>query len=338
MKIFLIGGTGLLGSAIAAELINRGHQVHAIALAPIPEGAVLPAEMKLDFKNYLTLTDDEIRGYFNGCDSFVFATGVDERVDGPSPIYDFYCKYNIHPLKKFLTIAKECGVKNAGICGSYFSYFEKIWPKKELYKWHPYIRCRIDQEKMAMGFADENFNVAILELPYIFGAQKGREPVWTLIVNVVRGMKGSTFFPRGGTAMVTIKQVAQAMAGALEKTKGAQCWPIGYYNMSWKELYGIVHKHMGYKNRKVITIPDWMLKLGIKSMEKKLRKPGAEGGLYMPKFADIQCAETFIDKELGCIPLGVKDDDIDAAIGESIRLSMDVIDGKVKNPIAMKGE
>jgi len=167
---------------------------------------------------------------------------------------------------------------------------------------------------------------------------QGRAPVWTLIINVVRGMKGATFFPRGGTTMVTVKQVAQAMAGALEKTKGGQCWPIGYYNMSWKELYGIVHKHMGYKNRKVITIPDWMLKAGIKSMEKKLRKPGAEGGIYMPKFADIQCAETFIDKELGCIPLGVQDDDIDAAIGDSIRLSMDVVDGKIDNLVSMKGE
>ena len=338
MKVFLVGGTGLLGSAIASELIKRGYQVQAIALPPIPEGAALPPEMKLDFKNYLTLTDDEIRGYLKGCDGFVFATGVDERVDGPSPIYDFYCKYNLHPLKRFLSIAKECGVKNAGICGSYFSYFEKIWPEKELYKWHPYIRSRIDQEKMAISFADEKFNVAVLELPYIFGTQKGREPVWTLIVNVVRGMKGSTLFPKGGTTMVTVRQVAQAMAGALERTKGGQCWPIGYYNMSWKELYGIVHKHMGYKNRKVITIPTWMFKLGIKAMEKKLRKPGAEGGLYMPKFADIQCVETYIDKEQGCIPLGVQEDDIDTAIGESMRQSMDVIDGKVQNVIAMKGE
>ena len=338
MKVFVVGGTGLLGSATAAELIKRGHTVHAIALPPAPEGAALPPEMKLDFKNYLELSEDEIRGLLKGCDGFVFAAGVDERVDGPSPIYDFYSKYNVIPLERFLRIAKECGVKHAAICGSYFSHFDKIWPEKELYKWHPYIRCRRDQEKMALGFADANFSVAILELPYIFGAQKGREPVWTLIVKVVRGMKGMTFYPRGGTTMVTVRQVAQAMAGALEKTKGGQCWPIGYYNMKWKELLGIVHKHMGMPNRKVITIADWMLKLGMKSMEKKLRKPGAEGGLYMPKFPDIQCAEAFIDKSLGCVPLGVQEDDIESAIGESIRFSMDVMDGKVRNVVAMKGE
>ena len=338
MKVFLIGGTGLLGSAGAAELIKRGHQVKAISLPPVPEGAKLPPGMKLDFKNYLELTDDEIRGYMKGSDAFLFATGVDERVDGPSPIYEFFNKYNVYPLEKFLRIAKECGVKHAAICGSYFSYFDKIWPEKELARWHPYIRSRIAQEKMALSFADNNFSVAILELPYIFGAQPGREPVWTLIVKVVRSMPLVTMYPPGGSTMVTVRQVGEAMAGALERTKGGQCWPIGYYNIKWTEFLKIVHKAMGMPKRKVITIPVWMLQLGMKSMEKKLRKPGAEGGLYMPKFPDIQAAETFIDKSLGSIPLGVKEDDIEAAIAESIRQSADVMDGKVKNVIGMKGE
>ena len=205
-------------------------------------------------------------------------------------------------------------------------------------RWYPYIRSRLDQEKMALSFADDNFSVAVLELPYIFGVQKGREPVWTIITKVVRDFKGVTFYPGGGTTMVTTKQVGQAMAGALEKTKGGQCWPIGYYNMKWTELLKIVHTNMGMSGRKVITVPKWMVQLGVKSVEKKLRVPGAEGGLYMPKFPDLQCADTFIDKSLGCVPLGVQEDDIESAIGESIRLSVDVMNGKVKNVVAMKGE
>lgn len=338
MKVFLIGGTGLLGSEAAAELIRRGHEVTAIALPPVPEGAGLPSGMKLEFKNYLTMSDDEIRASFAGCEGFVFASGIDERIGGPSPIYEFFKKFNITPLERLLRIAKECGVKHTVICGSYFSYFDKIWPKLELYRWHPYIRCRVDQEKMAMSFADGSFNVAVLELPYIFGVQQGREPVWTIIVKAVRAMKGVTMYPKGGTTMVTRKQVGQAIAGALEKTKEGQCWPIGWYNMAWKNFLPIVHRNMGMPGRKVITIPNWMLNLGIKSMEKKLREDGSEGGIYMPKFADIQGAETYIDKSLGCVPLGVQDDDIETAIGESIRLSADVLDGKVKNLVSMKGE
>ena len=38
MKVFMIGGTGLLGSEAAKVLIARGHDVTAMALPPLPEG------------------------------------------------------------------------------------------------------------------------------------------------------------------------------------------------------------------------------------------------------------------------------------------------------------
>ena len=132
MKVFMIGGTGLLGSQAAKELIERGHEVTSIALPPLPEGAVLPPEMKIEYGNYLEMSDDEIRAHFKGMDGFVFAAGVDERVEGPAPIYDLYKKYNIDPVKRLLGLCRECGVQHVAICGSYFSYAAKTWPEKEL--------------------------------------------------------------------------------------------------------------------------------------------------------------------------------------------------------------
>lgn len=58
MKVFMIGGTGLLGSEAAKELIARGHEVVSIALPPIPTGAQLPPGMKIEFGNYMELSDD----------------------------------------------------------------------------------------------------------------------------------------------------------------------------------------------------------------------------------------------------------------------------------------
>ena len=56
MKVFMIGGTGLLGSEAAKVLISRGHEVTALALPPLPEGAVLPPEMKIEYGNYLEMS------------------------------------------------------------------------------------------------------------------------------------------------------------------------------------------------------------------------------------------------------------------------------------------
>ena len=337
MKIFMIGGTGLLGSEAAKELINRGHEVSSIALPPLPEGADLPKEMKIEFGNYLSMTDKDIKDQLKGVDAFIFAAGVDERLEGPPPIYDMYKKYNIDPLKRLLTLAKESGVKHAVICGSYFSYFNKIWPDKKLSWWHPYIRSRKDQEELALSFTDENFDVAILELPYIFGTQPGRKPVWVFLVEIIKNMKGVTLYPKGGTTMVTVKQVGQAIAGAVEKNRGGNCYPIGYYNMTWKEMLTIFHKYMGCPKKRIITIPDFLLKFKTKSLLKEQQEKNIESGLDMVKFPELQCTNQFIDKSLGCDLLGVEPDDIEKAIGESIKLSMDLIISK-KNVIEMRGE
>ena len=337
MKVLMIGGTGLLGSQAARELISRGHSVHSIALPPLPDGALLPPEMTLTLKNSNDMTDDELRALFTGMDGFIFAAGVDERIEGPSPIYDFFKKYNITPLERLLRLAKESGVKHAVIAGFYFSYFAKKYPEMELTRWHPYIRSRIDQENMAFSFADENFAVSVLELPYIFGAQKGRKPVWVFLIEMLLKMKGAILYPKGGTAMVTVRQVGQAFAGALERGQGATAYPIGWFNLTWKEMIAIMNQYMGVPDKKIITIPKFLFAMSAGQIEKQHRSAGTEGGLLMSKFVDMQTSNLFIDKEEACLPLGVTDDDIDAAIGESVLLSMDVIDKKAK-VIDMKGE
>ncbi|MEA5048002.1 MAG: NAD(P)-dependent oxidoreductase [Eubacteriales bacterium] len=337
MKVLMIGGTGLLGSQTARELISRGHSVHSIALPPIPEGALLPPEMTLTLKDSNQMTDEELKDLLHGADGFIFASGVDERIEGPSPIYEFFQKYNITPLERMLRLAKESGVKHAVVAGSYFSYFAKKWPRLELTRWHPYIRSRIDQETMALSFADEHFDVSVLELPYIFGAQKGRKPVWVFLVEMLQGMKGAVLYPRGGTAMVTVRQVGQAFAGALERNRGGNAYPIGWFNLTWREMITIMNRFMGTPEKKIVTIPNFLFAMNAKQIDRKRREAGTEGGLLMSKFVAMQTAELFIDKAEACLPLGVTDDDIDAAIGESVELSLDVLKKKA-NVIDMKGE
>lgn len=336
MKVFMIGGTGLLGSEAAKQLIKRGHEVVSVALPPLPEGAVLPPEMDIKFGNYLEMTDDEIRELMKGCEGFVFAAGVDERVEGPKPIYNLYKKYNIDPVDRLLRIAKGCGVKHVAICGSYFSYFAKTRPELELTKVHPYIRSRIDQENVAMSYADDDFSVAVLELPYIFGTQPGRKPVWVFLAEMINNAKKNVMYPTGGSTMVTVRQVGEALAGAIELNKGGNCYPIGYYNLTWKELIAIGAEGMGQPGKKVMTIPKWMYQLGSAWLMVQYKRKGIQGGLHMVKFADLMCSNLFIDKELGCDKLSVTPDDINAAIADSMKLSLEIVNGK--EVLSMKGE
>lgn len=336
MKVFMIGGTGLLGSAAAKIFIDRGHQVKTISLPPIPVGSNIPEEMEIELGNYFEMSDEKIAEMMEGCDCFVFAAGVDERVEFPAPVYDAYKKYNIDPLKRFIPIAKKAGITQTVVLGSYFSYFAKNFPEMELTKKHPYIRSRIDQEEVALSYADDSMSVCVLELPYIFGTQPGRKPVWVILIEQLENMGPITMYPRGGTAMLTVRQVAEAIVGAAEKNKGANIYPISYYNYTWNDFLKIVHAAMGVPNRKIINIQKWMFQLFGFHMRKEYKKKNVEGGIDPVGLADIMCMNTYIDNKWAK-SLGVTDDDIKSAIFDSVKLSVDAYKGTA-NLVGMKGE
>lgn len=336
MKVFMIGGTGLLGCAAAQLFIDKGHTVKSVALPPLPEGAPIPPEMELVWGNYLEMTDDEIKAMMAGCDCFVFAAGIDERVEFPAPVYSYYEKYNINPVKRLIGLAKDCGLTSSVVLGSYFAYFAKERPEMELTKKHPYIRSRIAQEEAALALADDQMSVAVLELPYIFGTQPGRKPVWVILIEQLDKMPGVTMYPKGGTAMLTVRQVAQTIVGAAEKNKGGNAYPISYYNLTWDEFLKIVHAAMGKPDRKIIHIAKWMFKLFGKTMIKTYAKKNIEPGLNPVDLAEIMCMNTFMDKKWS-VELGATDDDIKSAIFDSVKLSVDAFKG-TRQLVDMKSE
>jgi len=324
MKVFMIGGTGLLGSVAAQKLIEKGHIVTSLALPNVPKGAHIPEEMNLILMNYMDMSDSHISKFMEGFDVFVFAAGIDERIEGKPPIYQMFYDYNIAPLERLLKLAKKAHMKHAIIFGSYFSYFDRIWKDLDLYNNHPYIKSRVDQANMALSFADKSFSVSVLELPYIFGAQEGRKPVWVFLVEQIRKMKLFTFYPNGGTTMVTVNQVGEIVSSLVDKGKGGRNIPIGFYNLTWKEMLKIFHKNMNLK-RSILTIPKWVYRLSMKTYKKDYAKRGLESGLDFNGLVDIMTRNAFIDKEHLVSEFDLKDDDIEKAIAESIKASLEFI-------------
>lgn len=70
---------------------------------------------------------------------------------------------------------------------------------------------------------------------------------------------------------------------------------------------------------------------------KDFKAKGLESGLDMVAFADIQTANTLIDHALIRDELGVTEDDIDVAIGNSVELCLESLTGKEKL-LEMKAE
>lgn len=347
MNIFMIGGTGLLGSAAAQLFIDKGHSVKTLSLPPLPVGAPLPKEMEIILKDANKLSDDEMLAIMQGCDMFVFATGVDERVEFSAPVYDAYYKYNIAPLERLLPLAKKAGMKGAVVCGSYFAWLAKQKPEMCLCDKHPYIKSRIDQESVCETYSDKNFQVGVLELPYIFGTQPGRKPVWVILIEQLQRFEKMPFtmYPAGGTAMLTVRQVGQAIVGAAEQAVEAaenrngafRAYGISCYNMTWREFLKIVYRAMnGTENRTIVDVPKWTFRAFGLVMRKDYKKRNVDAGIDPVGLADIMGMNLFIPTD-DCKALGCTNDDIEKAIFDSIKLSKEAFEGKAQL-IEMKGE
>lgn len=81
---------------------------------------------------------------------------------------------------------QKVGVKRAVVLGSYFAYLTKSRPDMGLQQRNPYFKARMMQEDICKNAVDDNFSTCVLELPYIFGTQPGRKPVWTILIEQLK--------------------------------------------------------------------------------------------------------------------------------------------------------
>lgn len=320
MNVLIIGGTGLLGYHATLELIKRGHQVSVLALPPLPVPNLFPENVSIQFGNLNLMDDAAVEHLLTGQDALVFAAGADDRVTPIRPAYPFFYKMNVEPVKRLAALGRKTALKKLVILGSYFAYFDRTWPRMKLAEWHPYIRSRVEQTRAAIEAGGEPVAVATLELPYIFGTMPGRLPLWKpLIKYAVSSLP--LLYPRGGTTCVTITQVAQAIAGAVERGEAGKCYPIGGVNLTWEQLLEKFCTAAG-KRKRVITLSDEVVTFGTLLVKLLHQVQGREGGLNPVHFVRLQTANTFVDPAESQAALGYDSGDLDAAIRETVAVCL----------------
>lgn len=318
MRIFILGGTGFIGYHAVFELVKRGHQVRILSLPPEPPADLFPVNVEIVLGDFNKMADREMDSLFSDCEGVVFAAGADDRITPKAPAYPFFYEANVQSSIRFFRLAIKAGVKKGVLLGSYFAHFDRLWPELQLSEHHPYIRSRVEQEKECLVFACTDLDLAILELPYIFGYMPGKTPLWKPLVKYLHWPFPWVFYPRGGSAMVSVKVVAKAIAGALEQGKGGERYLIGDENLTWR-VFLARFAVAGGLNRKVLTLPDWLVSAGLWGVKGWHKVQGLKGGLDPTEFIKLQTRETFFDPAPAQIALGFSGGDLQEAFKETIR-------------------
>ena len=317
MKTFVIGSTGFLGYYTVLELLRHGHEIDSLSLTPVPEQVLFPTEVGLTLADFNQLDDKDILNKLTGFDGLIFAAGADDRSLPKKPAYAFFKKYNVDATQRLIRLARQAGVKRVVVFSSYFVHFARKWPELKLAEKHPYIRSRLDQIEAANEAAGGELVVNYLLLPYTFGVLPGKMPLWKSLVDYVDNRLPCVFYTAGGTAMVSVEEVARAAVAALERGEAEMEYTVVSHNLSWIEFIGGIQKNLG-KPKPVITLPNWLIKLASYILTLYFHATGKESGLYAPAFVEVQTSKTFMDPEYSSSLLGYEHGDLDQALRDTV--------------------
>lgn len=317
-NVFILGGTGLLGYHTVKALLEKGYTVSTVSLPPMPSQDLLPKEVACELGNINEMSDERILEMLEGKDMFIYAAGADERMVPDAPAAKFFYRENVIPTQRLARLARIAGVKRFVLYGSYFAHFAEKWPELELRK-QAYPRTRLLQEEMAILEGEGEMDVMSIRLPYIFGTMPGRTPLWSMFLPQIQG---KDFVPvlGGGTAMVTVRQVAEATIGALEHGEHGRKYAISDTNMKHKDFFQMIADMLGQKHTKIQVVPLEQMAAAYAQHDAQTAAAGKEHGIHLVKTAEIQDRDAYIDPEQPMELLHYGKDDVIAEIKETIEL------------------
>ncbi|HEY3868881.1 MAG TPA: NAD(P)-dependent oxidoreductase [Actinocrinis sp.] len=313
MRVLVIGGTGLLGQHIIAELTKRGHEARALARRAAPGSATIVCDVQ-------QASEDAWSELLDGFDGVAFAAGVDDQHVPRAPAEQYFLEGNVEPLRRLLPAARRAGCRSVVVCGSYFSTLDRSHPQWRLAERHPYIRSRVSQSQLATQQTDDLPTVAVLEIPFVFGSAEGRRPLWAPVVPWLRS-RLPLLAPAGGTAVAAAVTIGQAAAGALERAAGGR-FPVADTNLAWRDLIANLAAAAGRREPAVHRLPSAVARPALRSTAPRYRLTGREPGLTPRWLPDLLLSELFLDESICRTELGVTGGDLDLAFHDTIAASL----------------
>ncbi len=317
MHTLVVGGTGFLGLHIVDELSKRGHQVSVLCRSPEKAKEIIPDTINLLQGDLEQLNTEDWEKLLQPFDGLVFAAGVDERAKPKGDAFKFFHDANVAPLERLLMAARKTNISHVVLLNSIFSFIDRKYPELNLTQHHPYIASRVEQSQMAHRVAKGHFIVTVLEVPWVFGRSHREIPMWSTLVNYVRGAV-PILVTGGGANMISVTSVAQAVYGGLTYPKSSTTLPIGDTNMTWKELLEKMCDCTRRKDKNINIVSDSMFRQLTKTGHMLQDLMGEQSGLDTAELPRLVLTEGFYDPTESQQLLQYETGHLDAAIQQTV--------------------
>ncbi len=316
MRVVVLGASGLLGRTIGEELIDRGHEVVAVSRSA-GAGPRVTAQGTVVSADLVTAGDDDLDRLLAGAGAAVWCLGPDDRAPVAVPAEATLERLLVAPTVRAAQAARRHGLGAFVILGSYFSTLHRLHAHWELPARHPYIAARQAQAARAREAAPER--VSVVEIPFVFGAVPGVEPLWkeVLFRRLRRGPVAMTF--PGGTAAALHTDVARAAVLLAEGAVPPGRYPVAVDNISYRHLCTLAVQELG-RRVPVVTAPTAALAAGVLATERWYRVRGRTLALNPRHIAsDVLSRQLHLDPAECCAPFGLTPGPVDDAVRATVR-------------------
>ncbi|MDD4210821.1 MAG: NAD(P)-dependent oxidoreductase [Clostridia bacterium] len=316
-KVFIVGGTGMLGKSTTRTLVEKGYKVTSISLPSSQPKDLFDGKVEYILKDVNNITDTEMLRIMKEKDYMIIALGADERYTPKAPAINFFRQYNVTYAMNLLRLARLAKIKKVIILGSYFTYFNRIWPELKLKETHPYIRSRVEQMELAFTFNSSVMEVIILELPYVFGTVPKQTPLLSIVIDQLNSNK-HIYYPVGGTAMATEKEVAEAIEGAILYGTGGKAYPVASINLKWKDFLSYLLRLQNQEHKVLTPYSNFATRREMIKKTNRYAREGRESGLDLVEYLEFQKRDAFIDTAECMTNLKYNPDDLKEAIKKTL--------------------
>ena len=138
-------------------------------------------------------------------------------------------------------------------------------------------------------------------------------------MDMIRGQEVFPAHEGGRTAAVTTRQVGQAAVGAMEQGEHRGTYAISGYSLSHEDFYRTIIAALG-QDTQVPLIPFEAIEQQVAQADAHAASQGLEHGIPMVDASRLRAVDLSIDPAPTQAALGYADDDVPAAIDETLEV------------------
>ncbi|NTU68240.1 MAG: NAD-dependent epimerase/dehydratase family protein [Chlorobiaceae bacterium] len=316
-KILVTGGTGFIGSRLAAKLTEEScNEVHVLVRASSELTSLEDCIDRIVLVRGDVTDAGSLEGRFDGIEEVYHCAGITYMGSRPNPMLP---KINIDGTRNVLAASRKAGVRRVVHVSSVSAVGigSETHPLNEQSEWNferfidlEYPKTKHIAEQIVAEEIRNGLDCVIAVPAFVFGAGDINFNAGRIIKDVYN--RKMPFFPLGGVCVVDVGIVAEALIAAMKQGRTGERYIIGGDNVSYRELTKTIMKVTGV-HQFALPLPLWAAKvihsfIGVMGMRKKVSK------LFNMNLYTVASQFLYFDSSKAKRELGMRSEPYEASI------------------------